>query len=362
MFKRYLEYLKKIDLRIAVKTGIAASCSYFVAKWYSQFFSRPDILASGIWCVVTTIVIMQANIGGTYKAAGTRFLGVFIGSLMGGLLTSNFGQATFTLGASVTATILLCSLFQLKDAYRIAALTVAIIMVSTAVHPETSPWTICFFRSLDSAVGIIIGIVITHVVWPEQTWWSIRIHLLKTLQMAKECYNKAIKLDSGKVNPKEIDDLLDLLNKLHTELEDTKLDFFAFDEQREKWLITAQALDRLAESIAVMQGIPKDNITKILDERIARHLEKFIKETENGFDNLQSICMSVSSSSAPEELKKQEQFFLEELERFRNTHLTRNFPLVDVENFYSFFYHLRFIANQLYKIEKQLQEISSPSL
>lgn len=341
-------FLNSLDLRIAVKTGIAASCSYFIAKEYAHFFNRPDIFLSGLWCVVTTIVVMQANVGSTYKAGWIRILGVFIGSIFGATSVLYLGVSIPALGAATSITIFACSLLRMKDAYRIAGLSVAVVMLSWAVHPEASPWDIAFFRSLDALVGILVAIVVSHIVWPEQTWTNIRNQLLKTLQLAKTCYHNAVNLSTPKIQGYELSELFNLLTKLHAELEDTKLDFFALEQERENWKFAIARLDRLAESIAVLQGIPKTNLTNMFDTDLEMHVQKFIEETQNAFEELQADCIEGAFIGYSFNLREQEQLLREDLERFRGTHLTRNFSMADVENFYSFFYHLHFIAQQLY--------------
>jgi uncharacterized membrane protein YgaE (UPF0421/DUF939 family) len=349
-------FLNGLDFRIAIKTGIAASSSYFVAKEYAHFFNRPDLFLSGLWCVVTTIVVMQANVGGTYRAGWTRFLGIIIGSIFGALGVLYFGVTIPALGAAVAITIFVCSLLNIKEAYRIAGLSVAVVMLSWIVHPEASPWAIAFFRSLDATVGIFIAILVSHVVWPEQTWINIRNQLLKALQIAKTCYHNAVKVSAPKIYGHELSELFSLLTTLHDELEDTKLDFFAFGKERESWQIAVQRLDRLAESIAALQSIPKANLTNIFDTSLQWHVEKFIEETQNAFEELQAQCMEGASVGYSLTLQEQEQALSEDLERFRGTHLTRNFSIADVENFYSFFYHLHFIARQLYAIGMRSQK------
>lgn len=350
MKDRIRVFLNGLDFRIAIKTGIAASCSFFVAKEYAHFFDRPDIFLSGLWCVVTTIVVMQANIGGTYKAGWTRFLGIIIGSIFGALGVLYFGVTIPALGAAVAITIFVCSLLNLKEAYRIAGLSVAVVMLSWVVHPEAGPWAIAFFRSLDATVGIVIAIIVSHIIWPEQTWITIRNQLLKSLQLAKTCYHNAVKIAAPKINGQELSQLFSLLTTLNNELEETKLDFFAFDRERESLQLAVLRLDRLAESIAALQGIPKANLVNIFDASLQWHVDKFIEETQNAFEELQTQCLEGVSIGYSLALQEHEQALTEDLERFRDTHLTRNFSIADVENFYSFFYHLHFIAQQLYAI------------
>jgi hypothetical protein len=347
--------IHKIDLHIAVKTGIAASCSYFIANWYTQLLDRPDNLGGGMWCVFTTIIVMQANVGSTYKAAIMRLLGIVIGSILGAFFTGYFGTTVITLGISVMLTIVICALLRLTDAYRIAALSVAVVMLSWAAYPESDPWAVGFFRSLDASIGIAIAIVISHLVWPEQTWLEIRTQFLKALQLAKRCHLQALKTVDPHEPFHEVDELFKLLARLHSDLNDTRLDFFAFEHERENWLQALQSLDRLADAIAILHTIPTASIEAICDPSLQAHIDTFCMELQETFDRLAILATITTSDQGPSKLQAQEQRFADDLDRFRNTRTTRNFTLADVELFYSFAYHLRFTAQQLALIEQQLQ-------
>src|SRR5262245_3522074 len=82
----FRKILAATEAKIAIKTGIAASVSLAIGLSYAEVFDRPDIFVSGLWCVMAAIVVMQAHLGGTYRAAWVRFLGVLIGSIAGAVL------------------------------------------------------------------------------------------------------------------------------------------------------------------------------------------------------------------------------------------------------------------------------------
>ncbi len=78
----------RINFKIAVRTGVSASIGLLLGSQFSRLTERPDNLSNGLWCVVSAIVVLQAQIGGTYKAAWNRFFGVTIGALIGAFVTT----------------------------------------------------------------------------------------------------------------------------------------------------------------------------------------------------------------------------------------------------------------------------------
>ncbi len=378
MWRMIKQFFKRLDLRIATKTAIAAGCSYAIANAYSAYFSRPDTLTSGLWCVVASIVVMQANIGSTYKAGGMRFIGSIIGSIIGATSTYYLAVTPVTLGLTVAITIVVCAILRLQEAYRIAALSGAVVMLSWTVHPElVTPWEIGFFRSLDASVGIIIAIIVSHIILPEQTWLNIQNKFIQSVQIAKTYFHQAAEIPKSQINSttisentvvekkqnKELQNLLDLLTKLRAEVDEAKVDFFSFNfnNNGNDWLLIIRDLDILVETIAIIDEIPKENLNTILDESLKWHVEKFIDECQKTFDDLQSICLKTNlpvteSTALSEKIPENEHLLVVELERFRKTHVTRDFALADVENLYSYFFHLRYIAKLLRKIKQQLMQ------
>ena len=102
----YRKILDRIELKIALKAGIAAFLSLYAGNSFAKLLDRPDYLLSGTWTVMSTFVVLQAHLGGTYKAAWVRFLGVLVGSFMGGFFTSIFGSNSVTLCVSVLFTVI----------------------------------------------------------------------------------------------------------------------------------------------------------------------------------------------------------------------------------------------------------------
>ena len=113
MKKRNL--IDSLQLDFALKIGVAATIGLFLGVGFSQILDRPDALVSGMWTVVTAILVVQAHLGGTYIAASVRFLGTVIGTVMAGLCTTFLGSNAISLGISNFITVAFCYLVNLKD-------------------------------------------------------------------------------------------------------------------------------------------------------------------------------------------------------------------------------------------------------
>jgi uncharacterized membrane protein YccC len=60
------------ELKLALRVTIAGTLAFAVTR----FFDLPQ----GYWAVITAVVVMQASVGGSLKAAVERFTGTLAGS------------------------------------------------------------------------------------------------------------------------------------------------------------------------------------------------------------------------------------------------------------------------------------------
>jgi len=363
IFKAQTSYLQqifgRIEWKIAVKAGIAASMSLFFGLGFSKLLSRPDSLVSGAWCVMSTFVVLQAHLGGTYRAAGIRALGVLVGSLMGGLFTSIFGSTVFTLGISVFLTVVICSMLNLKQSIRIACLSLSVVMILWGLRPEVSPWTFGLFRFLDSCLGILIAVVVAHALWPTEATQKIRFHIAKTLVTLGRLYRQVVSL---KVLPenhqKQYSRLVREVNKLQREnrqyLEESKLELLTKTSSTEDWALLIDQLENIYESIAILRNFNQSNVASMLDEPLNEKVSGVIDATVLSFQELSRLLETGESGETLRELRAAVEDLSEELHRFRSTRRTRKFNFRDVENYFVFFYNLRSIVEEMVKMEEKI--------
>jgi uncharacterized membrane protein YgaE (UPF0421/DUF939 family) len=81
---------------------------------------------------------------------------------MAGLLTTYFGSNLMAFALGVFALGLTCAALRLDDAYRLASVTLAIVML--IARPEKA-WIVAAHRFVEVAVGIAVGLALTAV-WP----------------------------------------------------------------------------------------------------------------------------------------------------------------------------------------------------
>lgn len=351
------EKLGSVEIQIAIKTGIAAAIGWTLGLASSHILERPDSLVSGLWCAITAIVVLQAYLGGTYKAALSRLLGVIIGSVMGGLFTSLLGSNPVSLGISVFLTTIICSLFLIKDSIRIASLSVTVVMVLWGLRPNISPWTFALFRSIDSFLGILVAVLVAHAIWPFQATEKLRSNAAKSLSLINQLYRL---VTAVKLQKQETQELIEQINALFLQdvqyLTEAKMELLTAPEQLELWSSIHDHLEHLFEVILSLKHVflvPR----KIVDSQLAAVTDRVIRATDEAIQELVHGLTLDKMIKTPDALTSAQNELQMDLGRFRSTRTTRQFSLPEVESFYVFYYSLNAVADEVQKLTKKVNAI-----
>lgn len=357
--------LINIELKKAIKVGVAAAISLFLGIWFSTLFSRPDSLVSGLWCVVSAIVVLQAHLGGTYNAAWQRFLGVLIGSILGCLLTSSFGSNPTSLGAAITLTIIVCSFFKLQESIRIACLTVAVIMVLSGLRPEISLWMFGLYRFLDSCMGIFIAVAVAHTLWPEEATDKIRNNMVKILISLSKLFQMATDLNPDSDRQNKLfqtlkEEIYEYFEKNHELIDEANLEQAIRQSTMEEWKILIHSIENILDSTITLKQLQKSKISMMLDDQLLEHLNNYVEAGESTFQDLsKQIELNENRPIAliEEDLMMTYTSLREDLVRLRENRTTRQFDWSEIESFFVYFYSINIITEELLRIKSLLPNI-----
>lgn len=144
----------------AVRTALAAGLSY----WLTGLIHLPE----GYWAVVSSIVVMQSEVGATVIASRDRLVGTAIGAVVGWGTAHVWHRSVSVFALSILLVMLICSALRIKNAGRLGGVAVAIIVLI----PHTGPIShIAFFRFAEVTVGIVISLAVMET-------WSTAAKLL----------------------------------------------------------------------------------------------------------------------------------------------------------------------------------------
>ena len=158
--------LTREALRIAVENTLVCLLGYLGGYYFTSLFYAPSAALGGLWALISGIVVLQATRRETWTSAWLRVIGTCIGAAISAtyLLLLPFNPVGMAITVGVT--VLLCQLIGIPDHARLAALTVAVIMVISSLHPEYNPLLNALLRFMESAIGTVLAVLVV-LLWPE---------------------------------------------------------------------------------------------------------------------------------------------------------------------------------------------------
>ncbi len=165
-------------LKQGIKTGLAGTITYAI---YIGFH-----LPQGYWAVFAALVVTQANLGASWKAALYRTIGSTCGALAAALLIPILGKGP--IGVLVVL-FLLASLFGYltaqHPAFTAAGFTAALIIVFGG---QGEPWRFAWMRVLYTIMGAVIAFAVGALIWPVHARVGLRHKLASILDGAGALY------------------------------------------------------------------------------------------------------------------------------------------------------------------------------
>ena len=166
---------EKAGVRHAARTAIAAMSCFAVANAFN--------LSQGYWAVITTVIVLHANIGRSLVAGWARIVGTVTGALFCALFGSLLGRGYVGLGTALFASLVICSSVPfLRESCRMAAITTAIVMLGPG-HPL---WKVGVERSYEITLGVAVAMVASMLVLPSRASGGLRKGLGRSLGLCAD--------------------------------------------------------------------------------------------------------------------------------------------------------------------------------
>jgi uncharacterized membrane protein YgaE (UPF0421/DUF939 family) len=145
--------LTREALIISARTSVATVASLLVAR----SLKLPEFY----WAPISTIVILLSTIN-PLTLAWQRFAGTALGALLGALIATFAPQNWMVYGAGIFLSGIFSSILRLGSAYRFAAITLTIVLLTRHDRP---PWIVATDRFIEVSLGIAVALLVT-VAWP----------------------------------------------------------------------------------------------------------------------------------------------------------------------------------------------------
>jgi uncharacterized membrane protein YgaE (UPF0421/DUF939 family) len=153
-----LQPLTAAHWKHALKTGLAGALALFLAELAH--------LPQGYWAAISAVIVMQSEFQSALKASLMRIAGTALGAIVVVPFAELLPGSIPAFGVAVAITILVSFVLRLEESQRLAAATVAIIMLIGRTEPA---WLSAIYRFIEVSFGVVISLLIARFVWPAHT-------------------------------------------------------------------------------------------------------------------------------------------------------------------------------------------------
>ncbi len=341
------------SLKQGIKTGLAGTITYAIYSHWS--------LPQGYWAVFAALVVTQANVGASWKAALYRTIGSASGAVAAALLLPLMGTGAMRAGIAL---FILASFFAyltaLHPSFSAAGFTAALILVFGGLQ---EPWHVAWLRVLYTLLGAFVAFVVSAVVWPVHARVALRNKMANILQGAGALYQAVTAAAlHGTQNEQEVRALdlrlHDLRRGIAQQMEEARgeLAFVRFNEGAFQALVdqadqVRRRLTSMAEdsSLYVRARVQPELVPSLpaLAEstaRVFRELSDAVRAQRSELRSVGELDRAVSALEA-------------DLAQLRERRVTAPFALDRMLPFWSFVFNMRELAEDLRQLSSLLAQL-----
>jgi uncharacterized membrane protein YccC len=323
----------------AVKTGVAAVVCLYVATLFK--------LPQGSWAAISAMIVLQSNVGATVNASLNRFAGTAIGAVLGGLCVMLWGQHVWAFGAAATLTVWSCTSLGLRDSSRLASATVALVMLTSSAG---SPWVVALHRFLEVALGILVALLMTLLLWPARARDDLGRARAEALRGLEALYQAVVQRYHGGAAP--------ALGALTEQVNEA---FRGYDElvkqamyepgmahlgQEELTAVRAH-LTQLWQAIEALELATRDGHTDTYHRRFEPELSHLLSEISVAFQRLAANVTPVHSAFASTAVEQAVAAVDAKVIALRTSGASTGYSLEEVARFYAFLFSVKSLVKAL---------------
>jgi uncharacterized membrane protein YccC len=210
------------QLRLVLRITAASLLTFWIAHMLE--------LQRGYWAVLTAVIIIQVNLGGSLKAAIDRLAGTLSGGAYGALIATLLPETgplwrTLALALGVAPLALLAAF---RPRFRLAPVTAIIVLLGGVGH-ATAALTSAIDRMTEIGLGSAIGFAVSLFVLPTRAHAQLKEDAVRLLESLAELTPPLL---AGVTQPQDSARLNELNQRIHKALD--KLDGLAEEARQER--------------------------------------------------------------------------------------------------------------------------------
>jgi len=346
------------ERRLALRTTLAGLITFTLAHLLN--------LPQGYWAVLTSVIIMQASVGGSLKAGLDRMLGTVAGAIWGVSVTLTLPHRdTLSLGLALAVAVApLALVAALKPNYRVAPVTAIIVLLSTT-GVQLGPMHYALDRVLEIGLGCLIGFVVSLLVLPTRANRLLAEAAAELLLALRDLL--ALLLRDIAQSP---DGAAVIATHLKLSQALSRVEGFLDDMNRERvnWLTDAPDAQPFVRTLRRLHH-DLTAIGRTVTEPLPQPASQFVAEATGSLrvaisDYLGNSAVSVSRQVAPPSLAfvdKALREFQHSLDGLRQSGTLQRLDIDEVERIFGLAFALQQLRSNLGDLADRLAEHASPS-
>jgi len=340
------------NIKQGIKTGLAGAITYAIYAGWN--------LPEGYWAVFTALVVTQANLGASWKAALYRTIGSTTGAVAAALLIPMMGTGPLRAGIAL---FILASVFGYlttkHPSFAAAGFTVAIILV---FRGRDEPWHLAWYRVLYTLLGAFVAFAVGSLIWPVRAREGLRTKLAHILEGCGTLYRAVTAAAiEGMHDEQEIQQLSrrlhDLRGGITQQMEEARSELTFSRFNRGAYQAFVDLTDQVRRRLTAMAEDSNLYVLAQVQPELVPSLPALAERTARTFSILAEAIHFPSRQLNTVELDDAVRDLETDLAKLRERRTTSPFTLDRMLPFWSFVFNLREVAQDLEHLSESLGKL-----
>jgi uncharacterized membrane protein YccC len=340
------------NLKQGIKTGLAGAIAFAIYAGWN--------LPEGYWAVITALVVTQANLGASWKAALYRMIGSTAGAISAAALIPILGSGRSRTGIALFP---LASLFgyltTLHPSFSAGGFTVAIILVFSSPQEH---WQLAWYRVLYTLLGAFVAFAVSALIWPVRAREGLHGKLADILEGCGALYRAvtgaAVEGEHNREEIQQLDRKLHDLRRGITQQMDEARSELAFSRfNRGAYERFVDLTDQVRRRLTAMAEDSTLYVHAQVQPALVSSLPRLAEKTARNFAFLSQAVRTREKNIDAAEMDSAVRELDSDLARLRKARITAPFALDRMLPFWSLVFNLREVAQDLKELESTLAQL-----
>ena len=117
----------------------------------------------GIWCMISSLVVLQSIASETLKASKPRIMATIIACIISGIICAIISYSFLSMFLSISISAYVLHILKENDGIRIATATAAVISGFGFLSPDYSAVINSTMRAVDTLVGVGFSVIVVYI-------------------------------------------------------------------------------------------------------------------------------------------------------------------------------------------------------